>query len=409
MSKRKFDVIVWGATGFTGRWVAKHLMDQYAKEELNWAIAGRNADKLGEVRSFIGDDQNRVPELIADSNDEASLKAMVAATKVVITTVGPYAYYGSALVKACADAGTHYVDLTGEVPWMRTMIDQHHETAKQSGARIVHCCGFDSIPSDMGNYFTQLQAKKRFGSYLKNVRYAVVKAKGGISGGTVASMINIIKEAVKDKNVRRVLLNPYSLNPDSTFRGPDKPDQSGVEFSKELDSWTAPFMMAGVNTRVVRRSNALMGFEYGDDFCYSETMATSKGASGYMAAKTISTGVKAIAFTSITAAGRTVLGWLLPSQGEGPKVDPQNPGFYIIQFNGETADGQPLVTRLSGDSDPGYGSTSKMLAEAGVCLAKDKLSVTGGFWTPASAMGESLLRRLQDAAGLTFEVVDSSD
>jgi len=407
MSEDKFDVVVWGSTGFTGRWVAKRLFDRYTGTDLKWAIAGRNADKLNEVKGFIGDSEDRIPTILADSNDEASLKALVASTKVVITTVGPYAYYGSSLVKACAEAGTHYVDLTGEVPWMRTMIDQHHETARQSGACIVHCCGFDSIPSDMGNFFTQKQAKANLGAYLKNVRYTVMKAKGGISGGTFASMLNIIKEAVKDRNVRRILSNPYSLNPDPTFRGPDVPDQTSVKFSKELDLWTAPFMMASINTRVVRRSNALMGFEYGKDFRYSESMATSKGAVGYMAAKTISTGIKAIAFTSITAAGRSVLGWLLPSQGEGPTVDPENPGFYIIQFRGETEDGRTFSTNLTGDSDPGYGSTSKMLAEAGVCLAKDKLNIEGGFWTPASAMGDALLERLQESAGMTFEVLES--
>jgi len=402
MTTNKLDVIVWGASGFTGKWVAKHLFDFYAN---SWAIAGRNAEKLKEVKAFIGDDDGTIPHLIADSNDIVSLNALVESTKVVITTVGPYAYYGSSLVKACADAGTHYVDLTGEVPWMRTMIDQHQEAARKSGARIVHCCGFDSIPSDMGNYYTQQQAKLTLGAYLKNVRYAVLKAKGGISGGTFASLINIVKEAVKDKAVRRVLANPYSLNPDPTFKGPDIRDQVGVKHSKELGMWTAPFLMAGINTRVVRRSNALMGFEYGEDFSYTETMATAPGAAGYMAAKTISTGIKAIAFTSITAAGRTVLGWLLPSQGEGPKVDPENPGFYNIQFSGETADGKRLVTRVTGDGDPGYGSTSKMLAESGVCLALDKLDVGGGFWTPASAMGDALLKRLQDQAGLTFDVV----
>lgn len=406
MANKQYDVVVWGATGFTGKWVAKHLFDQYPKGKLKWAIAGRNADKLAEVRTFIGDAQASVPELLADSNDETSLKALVNSTKVIITTVGPYAYYGSTLVKACAEAGTHYVDLTGEVPWMRAMIDQHQETARKSGARIVHCCGFDSIPSDMGNYYTQQQAKQRLGAYLKNVRYAVLKAKGGISGGTFASMINIIKEAVKDKNVRRILANPYSLNPDPTFQGPDKRDQVGVEHSKELGMWTAPFMMAGINTRVVRRSNALMDFVWGENFSYTETMATAPGAAGYIAAKTISTGVKAIAFTSITAAGRTVLGWLLPSQGEGPRVDPENPGFYHIQFNGETAGGKSLATRVTGDADPGYGSTSKMLAESGVCLALDKLDTGGGFWTPASAMGDALLSRLQDKAGLTFEVLE---
>jgi short subunit dehydrogenase-like uncharacterized protein len=196
------------------------------------------------------------------------------------------------------------------------------------------------------------------------------------------------------------------LNPDPTFRGADSRDQRGVEYSKELGVWTAPFMMAGINTRVVRRSNALMNFQYGEDFSYTETMATAKGASGYMSAKAISTGIKAIAFTSITAAGRTVLGWLLPSQGEGPTVDPDNPGFFHIQFNGETADGQSLVTKVTGDADPGYGSTAKMLAESGVCLALDSLASEGGFWTPASAMGDALLKRLADNAGLTFEVIE---
>ena len=406
MAKKMFDVVIWGATGFTGKWVAKHLHENYSGSDLTWAIAGRSVEKLSEVRKFIGDADESVPQLVADANDANSLQELVDSAKVVITTVGPYAHYGSGLVKACAEAGTHYVDLTGEVPWMRSMIDQHQETARKSGARIVHCCGFDSIPSDMGNYFTQQQAKQRFGMHLKNVRYAVLKAKGGISGGTVASLINVIKEAVKDKAVRRILDNPYSLNPDPTFKGPDMRDQIAVKHSKELAMWTAPFMMEGVNTRVVRRSNALMNFIYGEQFSYKETMATAPGAAGYVAAKTISTGIKAIAFTSITAAGRTVLGWLLPSQGEGPKVDPDNPGFYHIQFNGETADGSSLVTRLIGDADPGYGSTAKMLAESGVCLALDKLKTDGGFWTPASAMGDALLVRLQERAGLTFEVVE---
>ncbi len=407
MAKRKFDVLVLGATGFTGKWVAKHLYEHYQTDDsLVWGLAGRNEEKLAQVREFIGDTDSEVESVIADSNDEASLRAMVKQTKVVITTVGPYAYYGSMLVKLCAEAGTHYVDLTGEVPWMREMIDAHHVTAEQSGAKIVHSCGFDSIPSDMGVYYTQQQAKAKFGSYLKNIRFSLTKAKGGISGGTFASMINIIKQAVKDKRVRKILFNPYSLNPDPSFKGPDKPDQQAVAYSKELGKWTAPFMMAGINTRIVRRSNALMGFEYGKDFSYTETMPTGAGASGYLAAKTISSAVKSIAFMSITAVGRSVLGLLLPSQGEGPKVDPENPGFYVIHFHGETANGDKLVTKLTGDADPGYGSTSKMLAEAGVCLALDDLGVEGGFWTPSSALGQAILTRLETSAGLAFSVVE---
>ncbi len=410
MATRQFDVLVLGVTGFTGKWVAKHLYDNYTAKEaesektLKWGLAGRNAEKLEKVREFIGDENDDIQSVIADSNDEASLRSMVEKTKVVITTVGPYAYYGSLLVKLCAESGTHYVDLTGEVPWMRDMIDAHHITAEKSGAKIVHSCGFDSIPSDMSVYFAQQQAHEKFDCYLKSIRFSLTKAKGGISGGTFASMINIIKQAVKDKRVRKILFNPYSLNPDPSFKGPEKQDQRGVEFSKELGKWTAPFMMAGINTRIVRRSNALMDFIYGKDFTYTETMPTGAGASGYLAAKAISTAVKSIAFMSITALGRSVLGILLPSQGEGPKVDPDKPGFYVIHLHGETADGEKMIAKVTGDADPGYGSTSKMLAEAGVCLALDDLETAGGFWTPSSAMGAKLLTRLCDSAGLTFSI-----
>ena len=402
MKSKKFDVVVLGATGFTGKWVAKHLFEKYSSEELTWAIAGRSQEKLKEVRAFIGDSDETIEALVADSSDEASLKAMVSQTTVVITTVGPYAHYGSLLVELCAGLGTHYVDLTGEVPWMRSMIDTHHITAEKSGAKIVHSCGFDSIPSDMGTYFLQQQAKQKFGVPLKNIRFSLTKAKGGISGGTFASMISVVKEAVRDKQVRKILFNPYSLNPSPNFKGPDKPDQKGVEYSTELGKWTAPFLMAGINTRIVRRSNALMDFAYGEDFSYTETMPTGPGASGYLMAKAISSTVKSIAFMSITALGRSVLGVILPSQGDGPKVDPENPGFYLLQFNGETAVGESMVATVHGDADPGYGSTSKMLAEAGVSLAKDKGSVSGGFWTPSSAMGDALLTRLENNAGLSF-------
>ncbi len=406
MSDREFDVLVLGATGFTGKWVAKHLFDNYDSADLKWALAGRNEEKLKKVREFVGDEEQAVPFIVADSGDEASLREMVAQTKVVITTVGPYAYYGSLLVKVCAELGTHYVDLTGEVPWMRDMIDAHHISAEKSGAKIVHSCGFDSIPSDMGTFFVQQEAKKRFGKNLKNVRFSLTKAKGGISGGTFASMINIVKQAVKDKRVRKILFNPYSLNPSPSFKGPDKPDQQRVEYSKELGKWTAPFLMAGINTRIVRRSNALMDFAYGQDFSYTETMPTGPGASGYLTAKAISTAIKSIAFMSITALGRSVLGVFIPAQGSGPKVDPEDPGFYLIHFHGETDSDEKIVATVAGDGDPGYGSTSKMLAEAGVCLALDKLQVEGGFWTPASAMGNQLLGRLSNKAGLEFTIVE---
>ena len=410
MNSQKYDVVVWGATGFTGKWVAKHLFDTYGAntKKLRWAIAGRNQAKLQEVADFIGDTESKIDHLVADSDDEASLIKLTEQTKAIISTVGPYAYYGSLLVKVCAEQGTHYVDLAGEVPWMREMIDAHQASAQKSGAKIVHSCGFDSVPSDMGTFYTQKMAQEKFSEPLQKISYNLMKAKGGISGGTIASMMNIIKLAVKDKKIRRVLANPYALNPDKTFKGPDSGDQMSAKFSKEIDKWTAPFMMAGVNTRIVRRSNALMGFNYGQDFQYKEVMATAKGAKGYAAAKAIAGGMKGMMVASLTGVGRKFLGLFLPAQGEGPKVDPENPGFYHIQFNGQTADGQKLVTKLLGDGDPGYGSTSKMLAEAAVCLALDELPTEGGFWTPASALGDAYLERLQNSGGLRFELVEEA-
>jgi len=407
MAERQFDVVVWGATGFTGKWVAKHLFDHYPQEKLRWAIAGRNSTKLDEARQFIGDKNSEIKDLLADSTDEESLKKLVGSTKVIISTVGPYAYYGSLLVKACAEAGTHYVDLTGEVPWMREMIDAHSAAAENSGARIVHSCGFDSIPSDIGTYYIQNKAQQKFGKYLQSVRFSLIKSKGGVSGGTVHSMLNVIEEAVKNKKVRRLMANPYSLNPDKKFKGVDKGDQRSAKYDQDLGKWTAPFVMAAINTRIVRRSNALMSFRYGEDFSYTESMATGRGIKGRLAASSITAALAVFTGVSITGIGRKLVSKLLPSQGEGPAVDPQNPGFYNIAFLGETADGQKMRAKVTGDADPGYGSTSKMLAESAVCLAleDENLEVGGGFWTPASAMGESLLQRLIENAGLTFEEV----
>jgi short subunit dehydrogenase-like uncharacterized protein len=404
MSK-KYDVVVWGATGFTGEWVAKHLFDNYPQSELKWAIAGRNQVKLDGVHAFIGDSSNIVDSLVADSDDLESLQKLVAQTKVIISTVGPYAFYGSKLVQACAEAGTHYVDLAGESPWIRRMIDAHAETASNSGAKIVHCCGFDSIPSDMGNYYLQQQAKQSLGVHLKSVKFVLRKMKGGASGGTIHSIFNVMKEAVADKAIRKLLLNRYSLNPDPNFKGPEKRDQSSAVYDKELKVWTAPFVMAGINTRVVRRSNAVAGFPYGEDNTYCETMATADGFSGRAKALSIAVGFMLFTGVAITSVGRSLLAKMLPSQGEGPEVDPDKPGFYEIDFYGETADGRKLAAKVKGDSDPGYGSTSKMLAESAVCLALDELPTKGGSWTPASAMGDALLKRLQDKAGLTFELI----
>ena len=406
MSKKKqFDVVVLGASGFTGKWVAKHLFERYPDDTLSWAMAGRNTAKLEATRDFIGDEKGSVSIITADSANEKSLDDLCEQAKVIISTVGPYTLYGSSLVKACSESGTHYVDLTGEVPWMRTMIDAHHEAAVKSGACLVHSCGFDSIPSDIGVHVLQTHAKAELGTYLENIQMVVGAIKGGMSGGTYHSMVNIIKEATKSKEVRRLLINPYSLNPDPELRGKDSYDQSTPIHHDGLKKWTAPFIMGAINSRIVRRTHALEGFLYGKNFKYAESMATGGGAMGYLKAQSVAVSTKALSVFNAFPVGRTVLNKFMPAQGEGPKVDPGNPGFYKLHFLGQTADKKPMNLILRGDADPGYGSTSKMLSEAAVCLALDfdDKNRKRGFWTPASAMGDQLAKRLSENAGLSFE------
>ncbi|MGB5510098.1 MAG: saccharopine dehydrogenase NADP-binding domain-containing protein, partial [Woeseiaceae bacterium] len=278
---REFDVIVWGATGFTGKLVAEYLLRQYgAGAELDWAIAGRNEKKLEGLREELGDAAAGLPIFIADSANRDSLLQLATRTRVVLTTVGPYALYGSELVDACVEAGTHYCDLAGEVQWIRKMIDQHHDRAQETGARIVHCCGFDSVPMDMGAWFLQHEAKQRFGEYCKSITLLVKATKGAASGGTLASMMNILEESSKDRAVARILVDPYSLNPKGERDGPDERDQTGTIYRDDVKSWTAPFVMAGVNTTVVRRSHALAGYPYGKDVRYAEAIMTGSGLGG---------------------------------------------------------------------------------------------------------------------------------
>ena len=407
MQKKEFDIIIWGASGFTGKWVAKHMYDNYKDTDLRWAIAGRNKDKLKSVLLFIGNAVEDIPCLIADSKDENSLRELAAKTAVILTTVGPYAYYGSELVKVCAETGTHYCDLTGEVPWMRRMIDQYHDVAKKSGARIVFSCGFDSIPSDLGVHFLQQHAKAAFGKPVSDITLYVVKMKGGASGGTVHSLLNVIEEARQDKTVASLLNNPYSLNPNPEFKGPDVQDQESAVYDDRLKKWTAPFVMGGINTRIVRRTNALSNFSYGKTFSYKETQVMGRGLKAKLSAQSMSMGVKALWVMASKDISLSFLKkFVLPKQGQGPKVDPEDPGFYVLHLVGTTDDGSTLTAIVKGDSDPGYGSTSKMLSEAAICLAdwKKPLNIEGGCWTPASAMGDVLLNRLREKAGLSFDV-----
>jgi short subunit dehydrogenase-like uncharacterized protein len=409
-SDRDFDVVVWGATGFTGALVAEYLLSQYGTDgPLRWAIAGRSEAKLESLRESLGPQAVDLPGIIADSFDATALAEMVTSTRTVISTVGPYAKYGSALVAACVAHGTHYCDLAGEAQWIRQMIDQHHGAAAGNGTRIVHCCGFDSVPMDVGVWFLQQEAMRRHGSYCRSIAMLVKAMRGGPSGGTIASMMNLVREARADRDVARVLAHPYSLNPPGEREGPDRWDQRNVQFDNLAGTWTAPFVMAGINTKIVRRSNALLGYQYGRDFRYREAVMTSAGAAGWLKASAQTVGLGAfVAGVSFNFSRRLLERFILPAPGEGPDREQRESGFFALRQFGEMPDGTIIRSRITGDRDPGYGSTSKMLAESGVCLAMDDLPSDGGVLTPATAMGDALLARLQQNAGLTFEIVDKS-
>lgn len=401
---RPYDLIVWGATGFTGRLVVEYLAGRYpVGESLRWAVAGRDRVRLEKLLSEHFDENARPDMLTADSNDPASLTELARSGRVILTTVGPYARYGTPLVEACVENGTDYCDLCGEVQWMRKMIDRYQPLAEASGARIVMSCGFDSIPSDIGVLSLQQHAQATCGSACEEIVLLVRAMKGGASGGTFASMLNAIKEARSDRDVARTLVDPYSLNPDGERQGPDGRDQTGARYNKDAGAWTAPFVMAAVNTRVVRRSHALLGYPYGRNFRYSEATMTGKGPGGSLRARLMSFGIGAFMLaSSIDFTRRWIVEKLIPAPGEGPSRTERENGYFNLLLLGKTGNGDLLRLRVKGDRDPGYGSTSKMLAESAVCLASDARTVGGGFWTPAAALGVPLRDRLEQNAGLSF-------
>lgn len=404
MSAREFDVIVWGATGFTGKLVVEYLAQTYGVDgALRWAIAGRNRDKLETVRSacLAAAQREQLPILLADSEDARSLADLVKRTRVICTTVGPYAKYGTPLVAACVEAGTHYCDLTGEVQWMARVIPTYQKAAEASGARIVHTCGFDSVPFDMGNWYLQQVMFERHGVYAQRVKARVGRNRGAASGGTIASILNMMEEATYDSSVRRAVADPYVLYPAGTPAGRDGADQRGARYDTDFGQWTSPFIMAAINTRVVRRSNALLGFPWSDEFRYDE--ATLNKSRGSAVAVSVAGGVGLA--TLALGPTRRLAQRFLPKPGEGPTREQREAGYYEVFFLGiAPADrSRDTVVRVSGDLDPGYGSTSRMLGEAAVCLARDELTAGGGFWTPASALGRHYLDRLTSKAGLTFE------
>jgi len=400
---REFDIVLWGATGFTGRLVADYLVRNYLGGDtgLRLALAGRNEEKLARVANEIGAPQ--LPILLGDSFDAEALSALAARAEVLITTVGPYAKYGAELVAACVRNGTDYCDLTGETHFVRSMIDAHEEEAKLTGARIVHCCGYDSIPSDLGTLMLQEAFKRRYGRYASEVKLGAGKMKGGLSGGSLASAFTTVDELKQNPSLRKLFSDPYALNPEGT-RGSDRRDQNGVRFDKDFDMWTGPFVMAATNTRVVRRSHALMGLPWGKGFRYSEVMTTGRGVTGLSRAVSAAAGIAGFMAGIALPLTRPLLEKRLPSPGEGPSKEVRDAGYFETHLIA-LGDGQSLRGLVADQRDYGYGSTAVMLSEAALCLVFDgaELPSDGGILTPATAMGMPLVERLR-GAGMTFEV-----
>ena len=384
-TKAEFDIIVYGASGFTGRLVAEYLSKRGIKR---WAMAGRSAAKLAEVRDLIGAPKD-TPLVEADASAPETLTAMCNRARVIITTVGPYQLYGPELVKACAETGTDYVDLCGEPAWMRQMIDAHDETAKKSGARIVFSCGFDSIPFDLGVWFLQQEAIRQNGAPAPRVKGRVRKMQGGASGGTIASLTETMKAAAKDLSIVGLLRSPFALTPG--FEGPSQPSGMIPEYDSATGTWAAPFVMAPINTKNVHRSNFLLGHPYGTDFTYDEMMMTTIGDAGKAIAEGIATALK-----SANPFGEGPQ----PKPGEGPSAEEREAGFYDILFIGEYPDGKSIRASVKGDRDPGYGSTSKMIAESALTLLE--VDTPGGVVTPGAIMAKPLIARLTANAGLEF-------
>ena len=387
-TERDFDLVVVGASGYTGRLVAEYLANTYGNSDIKWAMAGRSLEKLATVRDEMGISAD-TPLIQVDSHDEASVTALVQRTHVVITTVGPYQLYGNALIGACAQHGTDYVDLSGEPGWMHDTIAAHSEAAKASGARLVHSCGFDSIPFDLGVFHLQQHIKAATGAPAPVVKGRVRAMNGSFSGGTLASLKATMAAAAERPELIGILMNPFSLS--EGFNGPEQPAGNQPQYDEELSSWSAPFIMAPINTKNIHRSNFLLGHPWGEDFCYDEMILTGDGDDGKAAADFVA---KDDSFAKSD---------LKP--GDGPSKEEREAGNYDVLFVAKGADGGLYMNSVKGDRDPGYGSTSKMLAEAAICLLKNPDLASGGVWTPAAAMGEALIARLEEKAGLTFTML----
>ena len=408
MSTKTYDVVLFGATSFVGQILAHYLLEEFGcNDALRWAAAGRSKPKLESLRTDLGAGARQLPLLVADATDLDALRKLCRQARLVVSTVGPYAIHGEPLVQACAETGTDYCDLTGEVHWIRRMIATYEKQAQESGARIVHCCGFDSIPFDLGVHFLQREARARFGQPCTTVKMRVKSMRGGFSGGTFASVMNIVKEVAADPVLRRELADPYSLCPPGYAPRVRQHNVKFAEYDADFTTWTAPFIMSALNTRIVQRTNALQRQVYGREFRYDEAVMTGRGLRGQATAAAVTAGLAAFMGAGAIGPTRKLLARFLPAPGEGPSPEAQRKGGYDLRFHGRTDDGRTLRVRVTGDRDPGYGSTAKMLGQAAACFRQDvPATVPGGFWTPASLFGDRLLPRLQQHAGLAFTVLE---
>jgi short subunit dehydrogenase-like uncharacterized protein len=399
------DLVVFGATSFVGRLLCRYLHAE-AATPVRWAMAGRSESRLQDFRQELatstGKDTAGIPVLVADASDEEALRGLCAQTRLIVSTVGPYALYGEPLLRSCVITGTDYCDLTGEVQWVRRMIQRYEAEAQKSGARILHSCGFDSIPSDLGVWHLQTEASRIHGEYCRHIRMRVKRLKGGASGGTIASMINVVEEASADPDLRRELADTYSLCPaDHPLHA--RQHAITVEYDEDNRNWAAPFIMSGINTRVVHRTHALAGAPWGKDFCYDEAMLTGDGNKGRRRAVRLHRMLQLFIATLAVRPGRWLMRRFLPSPGEGPSPQAQLAGSFDLIFTGRLADGRKLTLEIHGDRDPGYGATSRMLGQTALCLLEmPREELAGGFWTPATALGERLVRRLQENEVLRF-------
>ena len=416
-TNRVYDIVVWGATGVAGSLVADYLADQYTSDELSIALGGRNQARLEDIAATLTDRYDAwqtLPIVIGDATEIETLREITRQTAVVCTTVGPYTTYGTPLVEACIDTGTDYCDLTGEVNWVREIIDRYHNAAVENETRIVHSCGFDSVPADLGTALAQSYAIDTYESPCDVVQIYLEDGDGSISGGTLASFGELFEAVSNDPIAQQTLANPYSLAPVGERDGVDSGEQTAPRRDRLRSGWTAPSPMAPVNERIVRRSNALLGYPWGREFRCTELIPTGSGAGS---------AVKAVFIAGALAGFKSAMGvdtlrdgiqeYIFPDPGEGPAREAAMDGSFTVQAcgRGTGPDGQFTVEALIGaDMDPGYGATARMLSESGMALVENDTDspLDGGVLTPASAIGAPLADRLR-AAGFTVRVGDTSE